>query len=95
MNSDDDQSPDERSPQGPERRPGRGGKPPDATGIEAADLRALVDSGARVTVLLNSGERLRGRIRYYDRDCFSLGPEGGGPKIFLRKASVRYLFEES
>ena len=64
------------------------------TDREAAYLRSLVDSRAIVTVVLTTGERLRGRIRYYDRDCFSLGPAGGGPKIFLRKSSVRYLCEE-
>lgn len=67
--------------------------PPDSTGLEAAEWRALVESGARVTVVLDSGERLSGRIRYYDRECISLGPADGGPKIFLRKSKVRYLME--
>jgi hypothetical protein len=67
---------------------------PECTEREAAYLRSLVDSRAIVTVVLTTGERLRGRIRYYDHDCFSLGPAGGGPKIFLRKSSVRYLCEE-
>jgi hypothetical protein len=44
-------------------------------------------------VVLKTGERLRGRIRYYDRDCFSLGPAGGGPKLLLRKGSVSYICE--
>ncbi len=66
----------------------------ESTGSEATDLRALVNSRSAVTVVLHSGERLQGRIRYYDRDCFSLGPSGGGPKIFLRKESVRYIVED-
>jgi small nuclear ribonucleoprotein (snRNP)-like protein len=66
----------------------------DSTGSEASYFRALVDSKARVTVVLKNGERLRGRIRYYDRHCFSVGVRGGGPNIFLRKSSVKYILEE-
>jgi hypothetical protein len=64
------------------------------TGQEAAYLKSLVESGQTVVVVLNSGEHLRGHVRYYDRDVFSLGPADGGPKLFLRKSSVRYLYEE-
>ncbi len=66
----------------------------ESTGAEAEFLKSLVDTRARVTVVLRTGERLSGRIRYYDRDCFSVGPAGGGPKIFLRKSSVQYIEEE-
>lgn len=59
----------------------------------ASYLKSLVDSRAKVVVVLKTGERLSGRIRYYDRDCFSLGPTGGGPKLFLRKSSVSYIEE--
>jgi hypothetical protein len=61
---------------------------------EAAYLKSLVESKTTVVVVLTSGEQLKGKIRYYDRDCFSLGPLSGGPKLFLRKSSVRYLYEE-
>jgi len=64
------------------------------TGSESAYLKSLVDSRAKVTVVLKSGERLQGRIRYYDRHCFSVGLSARGPKIFLRKASVSYICEE-
>jgi hypothetical protein len=67
---------------------------PGSTGLEASELRALVDTRATVTVVLKTGDQLRGRVRYYDRDCFSLGPAGGGPKIFLRKSSVLYILQE-
>jgi hypothetical protein len=67
----------------------------ESTGSEAVFLRFLVDSRAMVTVCLVTGEQLRGRVRYYDGDCFSLGPADGGPKIFLRKNSVRYIIEET
>jgi hypothetical protein len=67
---------------------------PEHTGSEAAYLKSLIDSHAKVTVVLNSGERFQGRIRYYDRHCFSLGLSAEGPRIFLRKSSVSYISEE-
>jgi hypothetical protein len=86
------------------RRPNYGGQHsqrPEPAGLpdqevadpEASYLKSLVDSRATVLVVLKTGERLRGRIRYYDRDCFSLGPAGGGPKLLLRKGSVSYICE--
>ena len=67
---------------------------PENTESEAAYLKSLVDSRTQVTVVLTNGERLRGRIRYYDHACFSVGPADGGPKIFLRKHSVLYIAED-
>lgn len=64
------------------------------TGREINYLRHLTESGKTVVVVLNTGENLRGVIRYYDRDVFSLGPSDGGPKIFLRKDGIKYLYEE-
>ena len=66
----------------------------DSTGSEASYFRSLVDSKTRVTVVLRNGERVRGRVRYYDRFCFSVGVDGGGPNVFLRKSSVNYILEE-
>jgi small nuclear ribonucleoprotein (snRNP)-like protein len=67
---------------------------PENTGSESSYLKSLVDSHAKVTVVLKNGERLRGHIRYYDRHCFSVGLSAHGPKIFLRKASVCYISED-
>ena len=67
---------------------------PEDTGSETAYLKSLVESRAKVTVVLKNGERLRGRVRYYDRDCFSVGLSARGPRFFLRKESVSYISEE-
>ena len=67
---------------------------PEHTGSESAYFKSLVDSRANVTVVLKNGEKFRGRIRYYDRHCFSIGLSAEGPRIFLRKASVSYISEE-
>ena len=67
---------------------------PEHTGSESTYLKSLVDSHAIVTVVLTSGERLQGQIRYYDRYCFSIGTVNNGPKIFIRKDSVSYIAED-
>ena len=67
---------------------------PESTGEEATYLKSLVDQATPVVVVLKSGEQLHGQLRYYDRDVFSLGPSDGGPKLLLRKSSIRYLYEE-
>ena len=67
---------------------------PEHTGSEAAYLKSLIDSRAKVTVVLTDGERLQGHIRYYDCDCFSIGLSATGPRIFLRKDSVAYISED-
>lgn len=67
---------------------------PEHTGSESAYLKSLVDSHSKVTVVLTTGERLHGFIRYYDLHCFSIGLSAEGPRIFLRKASVSYIAED-
>jgi sRNA-binding regulator protein Hfq len=67
---------------------------PTATGSEAVYLRSLVDSKKLVTILLITGDRLRGKIRYYDREMLSLGQTGGGPNIFLPKHSILQIVED-
>ena len=67
---------------------------PEHTGSEPDYLKSLVDSRAKVTVVLKTGEHLQGRIRYYDRHCFSLGLSGRGPRLFLRKENVSYIAED-
>jgi sRNA-binding regulator protein Hfq len=82
-----------------EERPERDEMPeetpdPTATGSEAVYLHSLVESKKLVTVLLKTGDRLRGRIRYYDREMLSLGQTDGGPNIFLPKHSIHQIIEE-
>jgi sRNA-binding regulator protein Hfq len=67
---------------------------PEHTGSESDYLKSLVESRAKVTVVLKTGEKLQGRIRYYDRYCFSIGLSARGPRLFLRKSSVSYIEEE-
>ncbi len=66
----------------------------ESTGMEAFYMKELMDAEALVTVVLNVGEPIRGYVRYYDKDVFSLGPVDGSPKVFLRKENIRYILEE-
>jgi hypothetical protein len=67
---------------------------PESTGSEASYMRFLIDSRTVVTVVLTTGERFRGRIRYYDRDLLSLGPIGGGANLLLRKSGLHSVIED-
>ncbi|HEY8462114.1 MAG TPA: hypothetical protein VIM99_17125 [Blastocatellia bacterium] len=66
----------------------------DSTGMEAWYMKQLMTSEIPIVVVLDTGEKVRGFVRYYDKDTFSLGPSDGSPKMFLRKESIRYLYEE-
>ncbi|HEU0179735.1 MAG TPA: hypothetical protein VFV58_36350 [Blastocatellia bacterium] len=66
----------------------------ESTGMEAWYMKQLMTAEIPIVVVLNTGEKVRGYVRYYDKDTFSLGPANGSPKMFLRKDSIRYLYEE-
>jgi hypothetical protein len=66
----------------------------ESTGMEAWYMKQLMTSEIPIVVVLNTGEKVRGFVRYYDKDTFSLGPADGSPKLFLLKDSIRYLYEE-
>jgi hypothetical protein len=66
----------------------------DSTGLEALYLKTLMEEETPIVVVLTSGEKIRGYVKYYDKDTFSFGPADGSPKLFVRKTGVRYLYEE-
>lgn len=68
---------------------------PEQTGSEATYLKSLVDSHREVTVVLDTGERFRGCIRYYDGDLFSLGLSAEHRNLLIRKDSISYIAEEA
>lgn len=68
-------------------------KPPSSTGAEALFFKEAVESGQEITVVLKSGERLVGKIRYYDHASFSMGLSTTGLNVLLRKEDVKYLVE--
>jgi hypothetical protein len=64
---------------------------PESTGSHSEYLRGLIDSETEVTIVMSDGETLKGRIRYYDRDCLSIGLSATGLNVFLRKDQILYL----
>lgn len=68
---------------------------PEQTGSEARYLKSLVDSHREVTVVLNTGERFQGRIRYYDDCLFSLGLSAESRRLLIRKDNVSCIVEET
>ncbi len=66
----------------------------ESTGMEGWYMKQLMESEIPIVIVLNTGEKVRGYVRYYDKDTFSLGPLDGSPKMFLRKEGIRYLYEE-
>lgn len=66
----------------------------DQTGLEALYLKTLMEEETLVVLVLTSGEKIKGLVKYYDKDTFSFGPADGSPKLFVRKDSVKYLYEE-
>ena len=67
---------------------------PESTGTESSYFKSLIDSHKKVTVMMKNGEQFHGRIRYYDRYCFSIGLSSEKRKILLRKESVSYILEK-
>ncbi|MBI3422598.1 MAG: RNA chaperone Hfq [Acidobacteria bacterium] len=66
----------------------------DQTGLEALYLKTLMEEETPIVVVLTSGEKIKGLVKYYDKDTFSFGPSDGSPKLFVRKDGVKYLYEE-
>lgn len=66
----------------------------DQTGLEALYLKTLMEEETPVVLVLTSNEKIKGLVKYYDRDTFSFGPADGSPKLFIRKDGVKYLYEE-
>jgi sRNA-binding regulator protein Hfq len=75
------------------RRPDPSEESP-VTETESSYLKSLIDSRSKVTVKLVTGETFQGRIRYYDKDCFSLGLTTEKRRLFLRKENISYISEE-
>ncbi len=78
----------------PKRRPEVAPPAMDQTGLEALYLKTLMEEATPIVLVLTSGEKIKGLVKYYDKDTFSFSPADGSPKLFVRKESVKYLYEE-
>lgn len=77
----------------PKKKPEPTAPAMDQTGLEALYLKTLMEEETPIVVVLTSGEKIKGLVKYYDKDTFSFGPSDGSPKLFVRKDGVKYLYE--
>ena len=75
------------------RSAGRRTPPPARTGQEAKFFADALRSGVELVVLLADGRKVRGPVEDVDRDQVTIA-EATGP-IVIRKAEIRYLYEDS
>ncbi len=62
----------------------------DNKGPSTAELQRFIREHVRLEFLLSNGDRLIGRLRWFDEQAFSVIPEGQDPITILRLAVVAY-----
>ena len=73
-------------------RPPRRTPPPPRTGLEAEFLDETKRAGTQLVVTLADGTTLCGTVQDHNRDQITL-EDSSGP-IVIRKAEIRYLYED-
>lgn len=59
-------------------------------GPSVAELQRFIREQARLEFLLSNGDRLVGKLRWFDDQAFSVIPEGQQPITILRLSVVAY-----
>ena len=59
-------------------------------GPSVAELQRFIRDGTKLEFLLNNGDRLVGKLRWFDEEAFSIVPEDQQPITILRMAVVAY-----
>jgi sRNA-binding regulator protein Hfq len=71
---------------------GRRTPPPEGTGLEAAFLSRIVDTGQSLTIHFNDGKTIRGHVESFDRETIAIRQQDG-PTVIYRKKDIRFLEE--
>jgi sRNA-binding regulator protein Hfq len=74
---------------GSRRRP----VPPELTNAEAFYYLKQMNTQTPMVVELDNGEKIRGIIEWYDRQCLKVNREDG-PNLLVFKHSIRYLYKQ-
>lgn len=74
---------------GPRRKP----IPPENTAAEAFYYLKQMNNRTPMVVVLDSGERLRGHIEWYDRACIKVHREGE-PNLLVFKHAIKYVYKQ-
>jgi sRNA-binding regulator protein Hfq len=78
----------------PSRQGGRRPAPPEHTGAEEFYYVKQMANETPLVFVLHGGERIRGRIEWYDKLCVKVTPDDGGPAIMIFKHTLRYLYKQ-
>lgn len=63
------------------------------TGFESRYLSSLMETSSPIVVVLQQGERVAGRLVWYDQGCLKIAPTDGSPSLLIPKISIKYLHE--
>jgi hypothetical protein len=64
-----------------------------STGFENRYLSSLMETRSPIVVVLQQGERVAGRLVWYDQGCLKITPTDGSPSLLIPKISIKYLHE--
>jgi len=77
----------------PQHGPRRKQVPPDSTSAEAFYYVKQMNARTPMVVVLDNGERLRGHIEWYDRNCIKVNRDDA-PNMLVFKHAIKYLFKQ-
>ena len=66
--------------------------PPELTNAEAFYYLKQMNTKTEMVVELDNGEKIRGIIEWYDRQCLKVNRDDG-PNLLVFKHSIRYLYK--
>jgi len=52
-----------------------------------------MEAGCELVVVLRQGDRIAGRLAWYDQSCLKIAPSDGSPSLLIPKESIKYLYE--
>lgn len=67
--------------------------PPESTNAEAFYYLKQMNAETPMVVVLDDGERIQGKIEWYDRNCLKVHRDDG-PNMLLFKHCIRYLYKQ-
>jgi len=79
----------ERTPSGTRKTP-----PAEQTHAENFYYQKQIHSKTPMVVVTRDGEKLRGIIEWYDKNCIKLIRGGGQTNLLVYKSAIRYMYKE-
>jgi host factor-I protein len=76
---------------GPQRRKPA---PPEQTNAESFYYIKQMQARTPMTVVLDTGETIRGVIEWYDKNCIKVH-RAGEPNLLIMKSAIRYMYKQS